>query len=217
MSAKIRAVCLLYCFVISLVSEGGVVKRSDDVDVQDLENLVLNQASTMAQIEAWIAALKNQLDTAVEGLSSLTAKVGTISTAVAFTVRFNADDDWQAGIPLTHRQVLQFDKVVTNVGNGYNPSTGKFTAPVRGVYAFLLNLFAPSNSNVGQLGLLIVKQDVVIVGAWGRQIDDEGEPASTQVSIELAAGEQVWVRQDAGRGVRGGVWTVFTGYLLQAL
>lgn len=36
-----------------------------------------------------------------------------------------------------------YDKVVTNVGNAYNPSTGKFVAPTGGIYQF--NWYTLSN------------------------------------------------------------------------
>lgn len=29
-----------------------------------------------------------------------------------------------------------YDKIVTNIGNAYNPSTGKFSAPTTGIYQF---------------------------------------------------------------------------------
>jgi hypothetical protein len=31
-------------------------------------------------------------------------------------------------------EIIVFNKVWTNVGNGYNPNTGKFTAPKGGLY-----------------------------------------------------------------------------------
>ena len=33
-------------------------------------------------------------------------------------------------------EIILFDKVWTNVGHGYNPKTGKFTAPQSGLYQF---------------------------------------------------------------------------------
>ncbi|CAI9587698.1 unnamed protein product [Staurois parvus] len=43
-----------------------------------------------------------------------------------------------AGLRKPHEgyEVLRFDDVVTNVGNYYEPSTGKFTCPLPGIYFF---------------------------------------------------------------------------------
>jgi hypothetical protein len=61
---------------------------------------------------------------------------------VAFTVTFSHDDS-DDGIPLGPHQTLKFDRVVTNAGNGYDPTTGLFTAPVAGYYAFYLFIMEP--------------------------------------------------------------------------
>lgn len=43
-----------------------------------------------------------------------------------------------AGLRKQHEgsEVLKFDDVVTNIGNYYEPSTGKFTCPLPGIYYF---------------------------------------------------------------------------------
>ena len=35
-------------------------------------------------------------------------------------------------------EVIKFDDVLTNVGNAYNPTSGKFIAPYNGSYLFTL-------------------------------------------------------------------------------
>ena len=133
--------------------------------------------------------------------------------SVAFTAVFSTDEG-DDGISLGTHSILQFDRAVTNIGNGYNPQTGIFTAPLTGAYAFSLIVMVPHIH--GPLGLDIVKQGVVLDKAWAPNTDDPDDQGSTLVTTHLNAGEQVWVRQYSGDAVRGGYWTVFTGYLLQA-
>ncbi|XP_052683655.1 complement C1q tumor necrosis factor-related protein 3-like [Crassostrea angulata] len=41
--------------------------------------------------------------------------------------------------------IIKFENVEINQGNGYNPATGKFTAPVDGLYSFLWTYHIPKS------------------------------------------------------------------------
>lgn len=50
--------------------------------------------------------------------------------------------------PITDHADIVFDRVVTNVGSGYEPSTGRFTAPVNGTYQFNVIVSAQGRQKV---------------------------------------------------------------------
>nr|KAG5686622.1 hypothetical protein BaRGS_006296 [Batillaria attramentaria] len=127
---------------------------------------------------------------------------------VAFTARFSRDN-----IAVANHTTLKLDKVITNIGNGYDPLSGIFTAPVAGVYGFYATLMAVNGR--GTIYLAIDKHDTIldIIHGDGVNINAQG---STLVTTHLAAGEKVWMRHYRGSIVRGSWWTVFTGYLIQA-
>jgi hypothetical protein len=119
------------------------------------------------------------------------------------------------GIPLSPHQTLVFDHVVTNAGNGYDPQTGFFTAPVAGYYAFSIVIMEPNGATHPDLSVEVVKNGAIVDMAYvHNEPSDLTEQGSTHAVVHLAAGDRVWIRQHAGDGIRGSVWTVFTGYLV---
>nr|KAG5686619.1 hypothetical protein BaRGS_006293 [Batillaria attramentaria] len=166
--------------------------------------------SLLQQQATLIQTLQSQLTAAESRLTALESNDGQppSSKPVAFSVRFTQD-----GITLGHHSTLKFDNVITNIGNGYNPQTGIFTAPVAGVYVFFLNMMSVNNH--GHLHLAFDKHGTVLGYAFadGSDVYDQG---ATEVTTRLDAGEKLWIRQEYGDAVRGVRYTAFSGVLVQA-
>ena len=109
---------------------------------------------------------------------------------------------------------MVFDEAIINVGQAYNAKTGIFTAPVSGIYAFFLSQMGPNN-NHNDIYLIITKNGATLDTVYAEGRTDSNDQGSSQVTTHMAAGDKVWVRQNGGEAVRGGYWTIFTGYLLQ--
>ncbi|XP_030266707.1 uncharacterized protein LOC115577981 isoform X1 [Sparus aurata] len=112
---------------------------------------------------------------------------------------------------------LKYSKVFTNIGNAYNPSTGFFTAPVKGVYNLQLTVFG---YHAGNIGVHVYKNNQRIMANWERN-DNNNVPEyfTKSLVLELTAGDEIhlvlpssWTIHDSNDN-----YSTFSGSLLFTL
>ncbi|KAK1150971.1 complement C1q-like protein 4 [Acipenser oxyrinchus oxyrinchus] len=122
-----------------------------------------------------------------------------------------------AGLRKPHEgnEVLKFDDVVTNVGNYYEPSTGKFTCPLPGIYYFTYHVLMRGGDGTSMWADL-KKNGQVRASAIAQDADQNYDYASNSVILHLDVGDEVCVQLDGGK-VHGGntnKYSTFSGFLI---
>ncbi|XP_043996374.1 complement C1q-like protein 4 [Gambusia affinis] len=108
---------------------------------------------------------------------------------VAFTAALLESQNWTSIGPFDSCHTLEFRNVITNIGNAYNPETGIFTAPVKGLYYFR---FTGIVGKTGKLNARLKKNSENIVAIYhkaGRQAS-----ASNGVALELEEGNEIYIQ-----------------------
>ncbi|XP_056599741.1 complement C1q tumor necrosis factor-related protein 6-like [Triplophysa dalaica] len=118
--------------------------------------------------------------------------------------------------PFKSEVTLAYKHVFVNQGNAYNPSTGIFRTPVKGVYFFTINGHSLSSK---PLGLRLFKNEEQMVTVYNHPHENRFETATNSIALNLEEGDDVYVR------LRENTWifnnendhTTFVGHLLFAL
>ena len=114
-------------------------------------------------------------------------------------------------LTLGQHQIVEYDKVITNVGNAYDSRHGHFISPVKGVY---LMSFALMNMNVGDMTIEMVRNGVRVSYGYAGSSDYN---MATQVAIVmLEKGDMVWMRHahSSTQTLHGYEYNTFAGTLL---
>ncbi|XP_059167221.1 complement C1q-like protein 3 isoform X2 [Physella acuta] len=108
---------------------------------------------------------------------------------------------------------VTFDRVWVNVGNGYNPTTGVFTAPHDGTYSIMYHGLAEYD---GTLWLDLYKNSNYLSSAYAHITGQYGA-ASNSIVLALTAGDELYITGHGSSilyGLPDDVYATFTGYLL---
>ncbi|XP_078028957.1 complement C1q subcomponent subunit B-like [Epinephelus lanceolatus] len=107
---------------------------------------------------------------------------------------------------------LNYKNVYSNTGS-YNPATGIFTAPVRGVYYFS---FSGHNISSKAMGLQLMKNGVHMVSVWNHVAGNRHETATNGMTLQLEVGDQVYMKLSQNTWIfdNGNNHSSFIGYLL---
>ncbi|XP_061195794.1 uncharacterized protein LOC133204028 [Saccostrea echinata] len=133
-----------------------------------------------------------------------------LSQRVAFTVGVSSTStSWNSG-------TLVYDKVINNVGGGYNPNTGIFTAPVEGNYVFYVTIQSYKNNAI-YVDIVLNGSSKVRSIAFPNWPHEQYDTGTNLVTLQLQKGDAVWVRFNYGIGY----WTTsdtpattFSGFLM---
>ncbi|XP_017542757.1 complement C1q-like protein 2 [Pygocentrus nattereri] len=161
--------------------------------------------SELMELKAAVAQLKEEVKVLQEG-----------QPKVAFTATLEVPGRRGHIGPHSKDITLVFKHVKTNIGEGFNSTTGVFTAPVRGVYFFAFNCFAGASKPMSSA---LFKNNVNVVSIWDQpssgDSEDNGFNAAT---LLLDPGDRVYIKlwKNTQIALTDG-YSTFSGFLLYPL
>ncbi|XP_063429846.1 uncharacterized protein LOC134712333 [Mytilus trossulus] len=169
----------------------GVLRRYNDI-LSDVD------AISVSTTELLRSRVKNML----QNISNLELEV---ENPIAFfaTLSDNAPKNGE---------IIKFDNIITNSGNGYSVTEGLFTAPIDGLYSIHCSFLVVN----GYVNVELTRNNNKI----GRGYAAEGKHENTGsifVTTDLMEGDKVYCHRlpDYSTGIiRGDLYTTFSGYIL---
>uniref|UniRef100_A0A8C1Z6I4 Cerebellin 7 n=1 Tax=Cyprinus carpio TaxID=7962 RepID=A0A8C1Z6I4_CYPCA len=165
--------------------------------------------SELAELKSTTSCLKNTLQVTEEQLEQLKRKEDKVAFAATLGNRGSVG-------PFNTEITLVYKDVFVNEGSAYNPTTGIFTAFVKGVYFFT---FSGHNHSSKPMGLKLLKNGQQMITIYNHPQGNRYETASNSISLTLEKGDQVYMRLGENTWVfdNENDHTSFCGHLLFSL
>ncbi|XP_044207435.1 cingulin-like [Thunnus albacares] len=175
------------------------------------ENTAIQARLTASEIKnAVLEARMSSNENEVEELQRENAERPKVAFSVGLT------DAGHVG-PFSTDITLQFSKIFTNIGEAYNPSTGVFTAPVRGTYYFRFNAWEVGDTKL--VGIKLYHNDKQIALSYDRAVSHGYATGSNAFVLQLEKGDVIYLDLQTNCSVYDDSKnrTTFSGFLLFAM
>ncbi|KAM8742518.1 uncharacterized protein AB9X84_019559 isoform 6-T6 [Acanthopagrus schlegelii] len=207
-----------------LISKSRIdqLERENTVQATELTSLGSRLTATESKtsdLEKENADLQTRLSSSESELLISKSRIDQLETEnaekpkVAFYTALT--DAGQLG-PYNTDITLKYSKVFTNIGKAYNPSTGFFTAPVKGVYSLQFTVFG---YHAGLIAVHVYKNNQRIMANWENINNYVPEYFTKSLVLELTAGDEIHLVLPSGRSIfdNSDNYSTFSGSLLFTL
>ncbi|KAM8728485.1 cerebellin-4-like [Acanthopagrus schlegelii] len=206
------AVLTLSLFYLSVAEVQQLDQRAEEDDGTNVEQASVcggdvTGSKTNGQLVVILRELEAKLRNTEKQLADLRGEVR--GNRVAFGASLGIDGNIG---PFNTEITLVYKNVFSNSGS-YNPGTGIFTAPVRGVYYFSFSGF---NLSTRSMDLVLMKNGKPMIYATNHPAGNHYEPATNGMTLQLDVGDQVYMRLKQNTWIfdNGNNHSTFIGYLL---
>uniref|UniRef100_A0A8C5B4T5 C1q domain-containing protein n=1 Tax=Gadus morhua TaxID=8049 RepID=A0A8C5B4T5_GADMO len=148
-----------------------------------------------------------------ESLIALGHQPGSRTLAAVPRMAFTAALGHSLG-PVHIDLTVKYPLIISNIGNGYNPATGIFTARVSGMYYFRYTMFNNLGSRSNSV-MSLMKNSQRMVSTWDTSGSDDNDTATNAAVLQLEEGDNVYTRLYANRQIYddGANYNTFSGFL----
>nr|CBX41691.1 putative C1q domain containing protein MgC1q42 [Mytilus galloprovincialis] len=153
-----------------------------------------------------IQTFQSEFQTIQSELATVKSKLQSFSEPrPAFLAVWTADT-----VALRSGDIIKFNHVVTDIGNDYSSSTGKFKAPKQGTYFFGGTVVsAPPDP----LNLSLMKSGTPIMNPYAT--GTQGDSYTFTAVLQLNAGDTVYVQKPSGaEKAYGRSHSIFSGFMI---
>ncbi|XP_076144451.1 complement C1q-like protein 2 [Alosa pseudoharengus] len=179
--------------------------ESSESSAQELKSKLVATEEKTGIMEAKLQAHKNEIEELKE----------ENRVKVAFSASLHLGFNGNTG-PYNVEKTLVYKNIITNIGNAYNPATGIFTAPVRGIYFFSFYYHASTHNRAV---LSLKKNGQVLATASHHKVNSGTDNGSNGVTVQMEVGEQVYVILYSNSWVYDSIYqdTIFSGFLINTV
>ncbi|KAK7109595.1 uncharacterized protein [Littorina saxatilis] len=170
------------------------------------QNMLMQMESANTRLQAELDSVKRQNSLLQKTTASLEARLATATLRVSFHAMLAST--------FTGIGTLKPFTVITNDGGAFNGTSGIFTAPRNGTFFFLASAGTDRSDNVVWMSLQKDGQAVSV--AFTRQSSVYQTMGSVHATLDLTAGQCIWVQSDEAQGYCSNHSTSFTGFLIRA-